>query len=890
MLTTREELRRRLNETCPHGPADRRSLVARLKAFLRDERAVIVRHLAQPAGGTAVCTALCRLADAAVEFIFDHACAANKDNPDSQAPMSLLALGGYGRGLLNPNSDVDILLLYDEDHRPEDDPRIPLITRMLWDVGFQTGQSCRTIETCRAAMRDSLETASALFDARLVAGEDRLFQALRRRAIVQYLAAQKKSFVEGCLDAARARHEQYHRSPLVLEPNVKESPGALRDAQVVSWLQRISGNAPLRNYHFVSADWPDAMRQAHDFILRVRSVLHLQPGRAGDLLDLNTQRAIAPLLGYADSGGFSPVELFMRDYYRSASAIFRELRFQMQRAQHLVLSGTLDIRGRWRRWLGDGLVSTGGKLYIADRAFFDGPQAPRRLMNLFVVSQSMRREISQSALQEIRSRLSIVDDAFRTDPDAARLFLDLFGGQGNVAAVLRDMRDCGLLGEYIPEFGALDCLVWYRNYHDYTVDEHSLNAVAVLDELRGSERDEDAQKRNVLLQLDHPNLLFLAVLLHDIGKSVSGDHAETGATMVPTIAERLGLSEDESKRLYFLISDHLRMIHTAQSRDLREKGVVEDFAAKVGSLSNLKALYLLTYADTKAVGRGAWTQWQDALLNELYHRAAIILSKGEDLAVSEHGLLDRMKPFLSTPAQFKAAEMHCSLVPERYLIEVGPQDAVEHLRFAGMLRNRPVVLAVREERDTSCLWICTTDRPARFSQIAGTLSGSGVDIVSAQAYTRRDGVIFDRFHVVDVRGKVIKDPEFWLNVERNLAAVLTGQTAVQDLIRHQQRRVAFRRVIPQHGATRIVIENKASPRYTIIDVGTWDRIGLLYAISSAISALDLDIHFAKIATKANRATDVFYVTDKTTGKKILTPRRQRAIERRLFETCETFGL
>jgi len=198
-------------------------------------------------------------------------------------------------------------------------------------------------------------------------------------------------------------------------------------------------------------------------------------------------------------------------------------------------------------------------------------------------------------------------------------------------------------------------------------------------------------------------------------------------------------------------------------------------------------------------------------------------------------------------------------------------------------------MSVREERDVTRLWISTTDRPARFSQIAGTLSGSGVDIVSAQAYTRTDGIIFDRFHVVDVQGKVVKDPEFWKKVEANLAAVLEGKTAVQDLIRHQQRRVAFKRVIPQPGATRIVIENKSSPRYTVIDVGTWDRIGLLYAISSTISALGLDIHFAKIATKANRATDVFYVTDKDSGAKITSAVRRRAIQRKLYETCETFG-
>jgi [protein-PII] uridylyltransferase len=414
--------------------------------------------------------------------------------------------------------------------------------------------------------------------------------------------------------------------------------------------------------------------------------------------------------------------------------------------------------------------------------------------------------------------------------------------------------------------------------------------VAVLDELRGSNRHEDAFKRKVLLETEQPYLLFLGVLLHDIGKSVSGDHVENGATMAPLIAERLGMGEADSKRLCSLVANHLRMIHTAQSRDLREESVLKPFAAAVGTLADLKALYLLTYADTKAVGRAAWTQWQDTLLQELYERTAILLSDEGTAAAPERGLFERMLPLLSTPALVKAAEEHCALVPERYLIEVSPEDAVEHLRFVEELRQRPVAVSVRQERDVTRLWVSTTDRPARFSQIAGTLSGSGVDIVSAQAYTRRDGIIFDRFHVVDAEGKVISEQEFWNKVERNLADVLEGRATVQDLIRHQQRRVAFKRVIPQPGATRIVVENKSSPHYTVVDVGTWDRIGLLYAISSAISALDLDIHFAKIATKANRAMDVFYVTDKNTGLKIADAHRQRAIERKLHETCETFGM
>jgi [protein-PII] uridylyltransferase len=804
--------------------------------------------------------------------------------------VSLLALGGYGRCLLNPFSDVDVMVLYgDGSSRPEDDPRLALMIQLLWDLGFQVGQSCRSLEDCKAAMRDSLETATSFFDARLICGDEGLFQTLRRRVLAEYLARKKTEFTQACLKALRARHERFSHSPFCIEPHVKEGPGGLRDAQVMSWLQRIQGHAPLRSYHFIAGEWPEAMREAHDFLLRVRTAMHIHDGRANDLLDLGTQRVIAEKLGYAEVGGFSPVELFMRDYYRSAAAIYREVRYEMQRAEHSALSGTVDLRGRWRRNLGDGLVATSGRLYIVDRNFFASADAPRRLMNLFVVAQNTQLEASQAALKEIQGHLSMVDDAFRMEPKAARLFLDVFGGQGNVASTLRAMHECGLLDEYIPEFGALNCLVWYRNYHDYTVDEHSLNAVAVLDELRRSQRKEDEFKRAILLGIEQPYLLFLGVLLHDIGKSVSGDHAENGATMVPLIAERLGLSESEASLLYFLVADHLRMIHTAQSRDIREDAVAADFATAVGSLNHLKALYLLTYADTKAIGRTAWTQWQDTLLQELYERTAIVLSKEPTEAVKAPRLLERMKPFLSTPGLLKAAEEHCALVPERYLIEVEPEDAVEHLRLVEELRSRTAAVSMRAERDLTRLWISTTDRPARFSQLAGALSGSGVDIVSAQAYTRKDGIIFDRFEVVDVHGKSIRDPEFQQKVRENLFAVLEGRVTVQDLIRRQQRRVAFKRVIPQPGATRIVLENKSSPHYTVVDVATWDRIGLLYAISSSISALGLDIHFAKIATKANRAADVFYVTDKNTGKKIWDEHRQRLIERKLFETCETFG-
>ncbi|MFN3467428.1 MAG: hypothetical protein ACK4WF_06965, partial [Candidatus Brocadiales bacterium] len=492
--------------------------------------------------------------------------------------------------------------------------------------------------------------------------------------------------------------------------------------------------------------------------------------------------------------------------------------------------------------------------------------------------------LSQQVLEYIQENLRLVDDNLRADPQASRCFISILEGTGSVAPVLRQMRDCGLLGAFLPEFDPLMGFVHYESLPMYTVDEQTLLALAVIDEVWLAESGATAQKRRLLEETGHYALLRLALLLHDIGKPRGPGYPLLAGAMIPTIARRLSLTEQDAKLLQFLVENHLELSCLFERRDHGEKQALQALAKRAEDPARLSLLYLLTYADTKA--SDTWSEWKDTSLWELYKKIASLLSPPRPEAARPVSFKESLLELARKRGLEQEALRHCELVPPRYTLEVSPEEALSHLEMIRNLKSPsggPVYLHPSESDHLTDIWVCTRDMPARFTQLSGVLTSRGLDIISAQAYTRKDGIILDRFRTAGPKGKPLKDKGIQ-ELQQDLAAVLTGRLSLVELLRSRQRLMPPCHP-PATGPTRIYIDNNSSPDYTIIDVVSPDRVGLLYSISKCLADCGLDIHFAKVATRLNQAIDVFYVTLRDARTKLFDEEDLKRVKQCLTEAC-----
>ncbi|HHN47209.1 MAG TPA: HD domain-containing protein, partial [Planctomycetes bacterium] len=466
----------------------------------------------------------------------------------------------------------------------------------------------------------------------------------------------------------------------------------------------------------------------------------------------------------------------------------------------------------------------------------------------------------------IHDNLYRVDDAMRNDGRAADVFLKILSSIGNAAPVLRSMRDSGFLGTYIPAFKNIEGLVPNNPLHEYTVDEHTLFAIAAIDRLVYETDGTGLTRHKILEDLPHPEVLMLAVLLHDAGKGRGGTHSERGAVVVPQITEQLGLPENLARQVVFLVSNHLLLETIARTRDINDEKILNDVAEITGSAEMLDYLYLLSYADVSSVGAGAWPAWKDALLHELYTKSRILLSEGRMRVPAEKDFREALLDILPEGVLRENAMLHASLVPARYRLEVSPEEAVGHLKLIGKLvgEGLPAVVAWETENGSGSIWVVSMDRPGRVAEIAGSISASSLAIAGATAYTRRDGIILDKFVAAVPAGSLLVSP--WETAEKNIVAVLGGEISVEELMARRRKTFAGAASGGTESETVVSIDNRASDRYTVVDVACPDRLGLLYDLTRTILVNGMDIHFARITTVGATATDVFYVTHAGGGK------------------------
>jgi [protein-PII] uridylyltransferase len=867
------------------------------RAYLDSIRAELAeRHFAGASGGEIV-AAMTAAMDDMIRALFRYADAEHaRRSPKLNQKITVVARGGYGRGELNPQSDVDLLFLHDYKRGPYAEIVTEIMLHTLWDAGLTVGHAVRTAKECVRLANDDLKEKTALLDARFLCGDEKLYAELDKLLVTNVLNRNQDNFFKIKLEESRKRHAQYGDSIYLLEPQIKEGEGGLRDLHTAMWLAKVKYKVhsleELVQKAVITEPEAAEVIEARDFLWRVRNSLHFLSGRHFDQITFEMQERIEPMLGFRPEEGQAAGAALMRAYYQYAATIHRFAEGLIARVTENSPGGRFFRRAPIRK-IRHGVIVQQTLLSVVDPDFFKDD--PLNLVTIYADCQAHGVSLSGSAYQLVRDSLGLIDDKVRRDPHVSAALMKILSGRQRVAETLEAMHLSGVLGAIIPEFGNLYARVLHDLYHIYTVDRHSLVAVRELERLRSGEfKDQTPLLTEVARELDRLPLVFLALLLHDIGKGHGHDHHERGASLTAEVSERLGLDSEEIDLVVFLVRNHLMMSQVAQKGDLDDHTTVEEFARAVGSIDRLKALYLLTYADMRAVAPKVYNNWRDMLLSDLYMRALKVLEQGDREAADPARRLATVKDgvreiLLAASAPSAEVEAFLKEMPDRYFFTVPEADIQLHFDLMRRLSDRALVCRIRHfpELEFTEFIVVTRDRPGLFSMIAGALTANNLNILSARITTRTNGIAMDVFRVSHQMGasSMAMEDERWLRVERDLERVITGEQDIAALVATAQKVQTAGRRFVRHVPTEVTVDNRTSEQFTVIDVFTQDRVGLLFAITHTLFKLGLLIHLARISTNADQALDVFYVSDRD-GRKITDLDRMRELRATLLEKAE----
>lgn len=803
----------------------------------------------------------------------------------------IVALGGYGRGELSPASDIDIMFLYPWKIGPYVETVIERILYVLWDTGLDVGYSTRNISECIKISGD-LVAKTSLIDSRYVCGDKDLFGEYKKVLREKILSKNVNMFIEEKAREGDDRRKKYGDSVYILEPDIKEGDGGLRDIHTALWAAKVRFDVDdfnaLAGRGVISEVERDEITTAYDFMLKIRNDLHFLVKRKSDQLTFDLQEKISANMGYRDTEGALAVEQLMKDYYLTASRIKENsevvLGRCLRRGARERVAGFIT-----RRELSDGFKLEKGEITLYDEELFQ--KSPYAIMKLFELSQLHGVPVSSFARDCLRNSLDLIDDDFRVSPEVNSSFMNILKGEWDVAGTLKLMHKLEVLGRYIPEFGEVKCQVQHDIYHIYTVDIHSIFAVEELRRLTLGEYREKYPLRTALMEeIERPEVLYLAALLHDVGKGRGGRHEEIGADISTDVARRIGFSEGDVRDIEFLVLKHLRLSHTAQRRDLHDPKLILDFAREMETLERLKMLYLLSYADIKAIGPEVWNEWKSALFLELYTKTAEVFEKGtfevEEAQEKVAAVSREVERIVGDEHPKDAVDSFLQSMPDRYLLSNTPKVIAEHLGVT--LRHRePLSMDIEhnERRGYTRLIITTLDAYGLFSMISGVLAANGVNILGAQVYTRKGGDVLDVFHVKGAHGEIIRDEKKWRKIENDLLDVIQGVRKVDSLVRKQLKPSILEKRYRPRVKPHVVINNEISDTNTVIEVYAQDRIGLLYSITSTLARQGLYIDVSKISTMGEQVTDVFYVKD-IFGQKIYYDKKLDEIKKELLKVIE----
>jgi len=879
------------------GAAARGEIVKALRRALDDGRAELARRLAEaPSAGHEVTGGYSFLTDQLLRVIHDHVTGDLYPVPNRTAAerLAILAVGGYGRAEMAPHSDVDIAFITPMKRSPWCEQVIEAMLYLLWDLGLKVGHSSRTVADTMRQAREDLTIRTALLEGRLVWGDQALYEDLRTRFWSEVAKGSERQFLTQKLAERDARHKRMGDSRYVVEPNVKDGKGGLRDLQTLYWIgkyvHRVQNAAELVDVGLLTAPEYRSFRRAEGFLLAVRCHMHIITDRAEDRLTFDLQRQVAERMHFADRPGKSAVERFMQYYFLqvkrvgSLTGVFLahlDEEFAKKRTRSGFFAGWTQRPRAFK-----GYVVEGGRLRAPGDDWFRAD--PVRLIEVFQLAEAEGLEVHPETMRQADRDAKLIDAKVRRDKRANALFLELLAGRKDPETALRWMNEAGVFGRFVPDFGRVNAQMQFDMYHHYTVDEHTIRAIGLLSQIeRGLLAADHPRATREFPRLGSRRALYVAVLLHDIAKGRGGDHSVLGAEVAHRLCPRFGLDEKETDLVAWLVLQHLLMSRTAQKRDLTDPKTIEDFVGEVQSLERLRNLAILTAVDIRAVGPGTWNSWKGQLLGELYDAAEERLRLGH----KGHGRAQRVAAKKDAVARLLEDKAHLvddagALLGDAYWI-AEPEDIIASnlVQYdAALAAGEPLSILCEpdEVRGATRVNVIAADHPGLFYRMAGGIHLAGANIIDARIHTAKSGYAFDNFLVQDQHGQPFREEGQIARIHKGIRDALLAK--VELVPKLAARPLAHSRARAFDVAPRVGFDNDASNHFTVIEVTARDRPALLNRLAHALYKANLIVHSAHITAYGEAAADTFYVTD-LTGTKVKAADRLAEIEASLLEAA-----
>jgi len=886
-----------------HGGGERElrtALAARLKAALNEGRARAEQALLKDRNGRRCAERLCRMEDEVIRLLYEFARKHlyPSQNPSEAEHMAVVATGGYGRGLQAPGSDIDLLFLLPYKQTAWGESIAEAILYCLWDIGLKVGHATRSVDECIRQAKADMTIRTAILEARFLLGDRNLFDQLQTRFDNEVVRNTAAEFVAAKLAEREDRIRRAGQSRYLVEPNVKDGKGGLRDLHTLFWIAkyvyRVHEPDELIERGVFDKREYQLFRHCESFLWSVRCHMHFIAGRAEERLSFEIQREIAVRLGYTEHPGLKDVERFMKHYFLIAkdvgdltAILCADLEDSHAKSEPVLSRVMARFRPVKRRKLSesDDFAVEHNRIHLARADVFE--RDPLNLIRIFHLAQKHNLAFHPDAMRTLTRSLKFIDARLRENEEANRLFVEILTSRNDPETVLRRMNEVGVLGRFVPAFGKIVAMMQFNMYHHYTVDEHLLRCIGVLAEIERGASSETPFANDLIQKIRpaHRPLLYVALFLHDIAKGRPEDHSIAGARVARRFCPRLGFSAADTETVAWLIENHLVMSTVAQSRDLSDRKTIENFATTVQSAERLKLLTILTTADIKAVGPGVWNGWKAQLLRTLYYETEPVLTGG----FSEVNRAQRVE---MAQAEFRTAmadwpkdrlEAYIAKQYPAYWLKVDLPHKIEHARFLRAAeeadKNLATMTGFDRERAVTELTVLAPDHPWLLSIIAGACAVAGANIVDAQIYTTTDGLALD---TISLSREFERDEDEQRRAGRiadSIEKALRGELRLPEMV--GKRAAPKGRIKAFAVEPTVTINNQWSHRYTMVEVTGLDRTGLLYELTATMSKLNLNIASAHVATFGERVVDVFYVTD-LLGAQITSPTRQAAIKRALI--------
>lgn len=887
-------------------------LVLRLKAALKEGHAEAERRLMIHRHGRICAESLSALTDEVIRLLFAHVTQRlyPSENPSTGERMAIVATGGYGRGLMAPGSDIDLLFLLPYKQTAWGESVAEALLYTLWDMGLKVGHATRSVEECLKQARADMTIRTALLDSRLILGNPKLFAELEQRFDNEVIRDTAAEFIAAKLAERDDRLVRAGESRYLVEPNVKDGKGGLRDLHTLYWIAKygyhIKDARDLVRVGVFSQSEYNTFRRCEDFLWHVRCQLHFVTGRPEERLSFDHQREMARRLGYTEHPGLKDVERFMKHYFLVAKEVGNltailcaALEDKNYKTAPLFSRMMTRLRPKKTRALRSNpdFAIDGERLNVADESVF--ARDPVNIIRLFTLADEHSLPLHPDALRLVSNSLRLITNDLRDNKEANALVRAIIASRQAPEISLRRMNEAGVLGRFLPDFGKIVAMMQFSLYHHYTVDEHLLRAVGLLQQIElGSNEASFTLAHDLMASLQPANrdVLYAATFLHDIAKGRPEDHSIAGARVARKLAPRLGFSLAETETIAWLIENHLVMSTIAQSRDLSDRKTIETFAGTVQNLERLKMLYILTCADIAAVGPGVLNGWKSSLLRTLYYETEPAVTGGFSTVVRGERVARAQAEFAQAAPKVlpaltgKALSDYIARHYAPYWLKIDLDSKIEHARFLTEAESAGKTLSTRVDTNipggVTHLTLLAPDHPRLLSIIAGACAAGGANIVSAQVYTTTDGMALDTIAISRAFDREEDEERRAKRITEIIEKSLRGEMRLSDAVTAAKKKPAARERRKTFAVESLVsVNNSWSNRYTVVEVEGLDRPGLLLDLTQVISRLNLNIGSAHITTYGEKAVDVFYVTD-LMGAQIISPQRQAAIRRALLAVFE----